>query len=490
ACFALREMGYEAIMVNCNPETVSTDYDTADRLYFEPLTAEDVLNIIDREQPDGVLVQFGGQTPLNIAHALAEAGAPIWGTSVDAIDLAEDRERFNALMQSLNIEQPAGTTATTRDGVMAAAQQIGYPVLVRPSYVLGGRGMAIVFDPTQLGAWLDKHIEFSGTPILVDRFLDDAFEVDVDALCDGQQVVIGGIMQHIEQAGIHSGDSACVLPPYKIGMYHIEIIREYTQRIGKALGVRGLFNIQFAIQDDVVYVLEVNPRASRTVPFVSKATGVPLAKYATMISSGISLAEIGFTQEPPVKGFFVKEAVMPFVKFPGVDARLGPEMRSTGEVMGHATNFGHAFAKAEIAAFTPLPKQGHIFISVNDQDKASVMKIARDLQHMGGFTFVATSGTANALELVGITVETVKKISEGSPNTLDLLRDGKLDLIINTPLGGQAHDEGMLIRSMAQQAGVPLITTMSAAVAAVQGIRALRKDPFTVESLQLHHHIT
>lgn len=486
ACFALKEMGYESIMVNCNPETVSTDYDTADRLYFEPLTAEDVLNIIDREKPDGVLVQFGGQTPLNIARVLADAGTPIWGTSVDTIDLAEDRERFNALLNELNIEQPAGATATTREGVVSAAAQIGYPVLVRPSYVLGGRGMAIVFDEAQLVAWLDAHVEFSGRPVLVDKFLDDAYEVDVDALCDGETVVIGGIMQHIEEAGVHSGDSASVLPPYKIGMYHIEIIREYTKRIGKRLGVKGLFNIQFAIQDDVVYVLEVNPRASRTVPFVSKATGVPLAKYATMIATGRTLAEIGLTEEPKIDGFFVKEAVLPFVKFPGVDALLGPEMRSTGEVMGHASNFGHAFVKAQMATNVPLPTEGTVFISVNDRDKGTMMKLARDLHYLG-FKMLATAGTAHALQLIGLPAESVNKVSEGTPNVLDKLRAGEIDLIINTPLGGQAYDDGVQIRSTAQQVGVPLVTTMSAAAATVQGIKALRKKPLSVRSLQAHH---
>ena len=486
ACFALKELGYESIMVNCNPETVSTDYDTADRLYFEPLTAEDVLNIIDREQPDGVLVQFGGQTPLNIAKALETAGAPILGTSVDTIDLAEDRKRFNALMTELGIEQPAGATAITRDEVIAAAGDIGYPVLVRPSYVLGGRGMAIVFDEAQLAKWLENNVEFTGHPILVDKFLDDAFEVDVDAVADGERVVIGGIMQHIEEAGIHSGDSACVLPPYKIGMYHIEIIREYTRRIGQALNVRGLFNIQFAIHDDVVYVLEVNPRASRTVPFVSKATGVPLARIAAKVATGKTLDELGLTEEPRVEGFFIKEAVLPFVKFPGVDAILGPEMRSTGEVMGHAANFGHAFVKAQMATNTPLPQQGAVFISVNDRDKGTVMKNARDLHEMG-FKLIATEGTAQALGLVGLPVETVNKISDGSPHVLDRMQAGEIDLIINTPLGGQAYDDGRHIRSTAQQLGIPIITTMSAAAASVQGIRALKKEPLTVRSLQTHH---
>lgn len=486
ACFALKEMGFETIMVNCNPETVSTDYDTADRLYFEPLTAEDVLNIIDAEKPDGVLVQFGGQTPLNIARALHDAGAPIWGTSVDTIDLAEDRQRFNALMNDLDITQPAGATGLNRAEALTAAKQIGYPVIVRPSYVLGGRGMAIVFDDAMLSKWLDDYVTWDGHPVLIDQFLDDAYEVDVDALCDGQHVTIGGVMQHIEEAGVHSGDSACVLPPYKISYYHIEIIREYTQRIGKALGVKGLFNIQFAIKDDVVYVLEVNPRASRTVPFISKATGHPLARYAAQIAAGKTLAELDFLQEPRVDGFFVKEAVLPFQKFPGVDARLGPEMRSTGEVMGHASNFGHAFAKSQMATGVPLPTSGTVFISVNPFDKGAVTKIARDL-HKLGFKIVATDGTAQVLNLVGVPAEVLNKVSEGSPHIVDAIRAGQIDLIINTPRGGQAHEDGRLIRGTAHLYNVPIVTTMSAAQATVQGIQALQRKPLKVRSLQTHH---
>ena len=488
ACFALKDLGFETIMVNCNPETVSTDYDTADRLYFEPLTAEDVLNIVEKERPDGVLVQFGGQTPLNIAAALHEAGTPIWGTSVETIDLAEDRERFGELLRRLNINQPEGATVLTRAEALNAARRIGYPVLVRPSYVLGGRGMAIVFDDAMLTTWLDNNVEWTGHPVLIDQFLDDAFEVDVDALCDGTHVTIGGIMQHIEEAGVHSGDSACVLPPYKISMYHIEIIREHARRIGLALGVKGLFNIQFAIKDDVVYVLEVNPRASRTVPFVSKATGHPLARYAAQIAAGRTLAEIGFTEEPHVDGFFVKEAVLPWQKFPGVDARLGPEMRSTGEVMGHAASFGHAFAKAQIAAGSPLPQDGAVFISVNDYDKGAVIKIARDL-HGLGFRLVATRGTAQMLALVGIPAQTVNKVSDGSPHIVDAVRAGEIALIINTPRGGQAHYDGSLIRAAAHQYGVPIVTTLSAAMASVQGIRALRQKPLSVRSLQMHHQL-
>ncbi|PJF23233.1 MAG: carbamoyl phosphate synthase large subunit [Phototrophicales bacterium] len=489
ACFALKQLGYETIMVNCNPETVSTDYDTADRLYFEPLTAEDVLNIIDKEKPDGVLVQFGGQTPLNIAHALQQAGAPIWGTSVETIDLAEDRQRFNALMAELDIMQPAGATVISREEAIHAAAAIGYPVLVRPSYVLGGRGMAIVFDEAQLIAWIDQHIQWTGHPVLIDQFLDDAFEVDVDALCDGERVTIGGVMQHIEEAGVHSGDSACVLPPYKISAYHLEIIREHTHRIGLAMGVKGLFNIQFAIKDDEVYVLEVNPRASRTVPFVSKAIGVPLASYAAQIAAGMTLDALGFTQEVPVDGFFVKEAVLPFQKFPGVDARLGPEMRSTGEVMGHASSFGHAFVKAQIAARMTLPTSGTVFISVNDFDKGAVARIARDLYNMG-FKLMATHGTARWLEMIGLPVEPVNKVAQGSPHVVDRMLAGDIDLVINTPLGGQAHEAGALIRGTAHLLGIPIITTMSAAAASVQGIKALKGKPLKVRSLQAHHKMT
>ncbi|MCU0465399.1 MAG: carbamoyl-phosphate synthase large subunit [Anaerolineae bacterium] len=487
ACFALKEMGFETIMVNCNPETVSTDYDTADRLYFEPLTVEDVMNIVDREKPDGILVQFGGQTPLNIAGKLAEAGAPIWGTSVETIDLAEDRKRFNKLMVELDITQPLGATVMSLPEALEAANQIGYPVLVRPSYVLGGRGMGIVFDDTSLTNWVEAHITWGGHPVLIDQFLDDAFEVDVDALCDGTNVTIGGIMQHIEEAGVHSGDSACVLPPYKISQYHLEIIREDTRRIGMALGVKGLFNIQFAIKDDVVYVLEVNPRASRTVPFVSKATAHPLARYAAQIAAGKTLADLNFLEEPHVDGFFVKEAVLPFQKFPGVDARLGPEMRSTGEVMGHASNFGHAFVKAQMATNTPLPTKGTVLVSVNDFDKGQAARIARDLNGMG-FGLVATEGTAAYLRKVGLPVEVVNKISEGSPHVIDLMQQGRINLLINTPRGGQAHEEGAVIRAAAVSLDIPIVTTMSAAAASVQGIKALRGKPLKVRSLQRHHH--
>ena len=488
ACFALEEMGYETIMVNCNPETVSTDYDTADRLYFEPLTTEDVLNIIDAEKPDGVLVQFGGQTPLNIANELQAAGAPIWGTSVDTIDLAEDRKRFNALMRELNINQPAGATVLTSEEAFAEADRIGYPVLVRPSYVLGGRGMAIVFDDEQLQNWLDDYVELSGHPVLIDKFLDDAYEIDVDAVSDGDHVVIGGIMQHIEEAGVHSGDSACVLPPYKISNYQLDIVREYTERIGKRLNIKGLFNIQFAIYEEEVFVLEVNPRSSRTVPFVSKATGHPLARYAAQIAAGKTLQDLNFTEEPRVDGFFVKEAVLPFQKFPGVDARLGPEMRSTGEVMGHASNFGHAFIKAQMATKVALPESGTVCVSVNDMDKALVTRIARNLRRMG-FDIVATDGTCEWLNRFDVPATRINKVRQGSPHIIDALEAGEIQLIINTPLGGQAHEDGAEIRSMCYQLDVPLVTTMSAAMATIEGIKRRREKPLKVRSLQAHHKI-
>ncbi len=486
ACFAMRDLGFETIMVNCNPETVSTDYDTADRLYFEPLTAGDVLNIIEEENPEGVLVQFGGQTPLNIAGALDAAGAPIIGTPFEAIDLAEDRERFGDLMRSLGIRQPAGTTANTRDEAIAAVERIGFPLLVRPSYVLGGRGMAIIYDMDGLNAWLDENLDLVGLPLLMDRFLESAVEIDVDALCDGERVTIGGIMQHIEHAGVHSGDSACVLPAWKLGMVELATIRDYTRRIGLALGVRGLFNIQFAIHDDEVYVLEANPRSSRTVPFVSKATGVPLARLAAQIAAGHSLADLGFLEEPPIDGFFIKEAVLPFRKFPGADARLSPEMRSTGEVMGHASSFGHAFVKAQMATGTSLPTKGVVAISVSNEDKGGIAGIARDFQRMG-FELVATEGTARMLEVVGIPVRMVRKEDEASPNVVDMLADGDIDLVITTPTDKQNHSDGSLMRSSAWQYGVPIITTLEQAAAAARGIRALHEAPLAVRSLQSHH---
>jgi carbamoyl-phosphate synthase large subunit len=489
ACFALREAGYETIMVNCNPETVSTDYDTADRLYFEPLTLEDVLNIVDVEQPDGVIVQFGGQTPLNLAEGLAAAGVPIWGTSPAAIVMAEDRKQFEALLARLEIDRPPNGIATNLEEAHAVAAKIGFPVLVRPSYVLGGRAMAVVYNEEALVNYLAEAIAAApGKPILIDHYLEDAFEVDVDAVADGERVVIGGIMQHIEEAGVHSGDSACVLPPYKISTYHQSIIRDYTEQLGRALQVRGLMNVQYAIKDDIVYVLEVNPRASRTVPFVSKATNVPLAKIAARVMAGETLAEIGFTQQPEVDSFFVKEAVLPFRKFAGVDAVLGPEMRSTGEVMGHAPRFGAAFAKAEMAVGDqlPQPEDGAVFISVNDFDKSAALKIGRDLSRLG-FRLIATHGTAAMLRRVGVKVQSVNKVSEGEPHIVDLMRAGQVSLIINTPLGMTSFSDGRLIRQESARLGIPLITTLSAAQAAISGIKLMAEEALQVQSLQDLH---
>jgi carbamoyl-phosphate synthase large subunit len=505
ASFALRDLGYETIMVNCNPETVSTDYDTSDRLYFEPLTLEDVLNIYDREctrgRVKGLIVQYGGQTPLNLAAGLHEAGLPILGTQPEAIDLAEDRDRFSALLAELEIPAPASGIARSTEEALEIAGRIGYPVVVRPSYVLGGRAMAVVDDEENLRRYMADAISAAvgltskrngqpaGPTILVDQFLEDAYEVDVDVVCDGERVVIGGIMQHIEEAGIHSGDSACVLPPWKISSYHLNIIREYSEKLGLALDVCGLMNVQYAIKDDVVYVLEVNPRASRTVPFVSKATGVPLAKLAARVMAGETLADVGLLREPAVNGFFVKEAVLPWKKFTGIDTLLGPEMRSTGEVMGHASGFGHAFAKSQLGAGTRLPVSGGVLITVNDFDKGAALKLARDF-HRLGFTIYATDGTGALIEKVGIPVTILAKAlagSEGQYTTIDAVRDGKIQLIVNTPLGQESRSDGRKIRNLATRMEIPLITTLSAAQAAVSGIRAVAEKELTVRSLQMHY---
>jgi carbamoylphosphate synthase large subunit len=647
ACMALRDLGYETIMVNCNPETVSTDYDTSDRLYFEPLTLEDVLNIWERENrglgsgdlgfeiqedehgitvisrpgslaagdansrgnllpnqddaqggavwanksdaassdlgsgehsgrvwpaaPQGisaspvdsarladgtgnsssdlpsaelsgagaeqaglgsdatgweaigrpdpvaftgqhsagagavpggtqslnpkpqtpalvpVLVQFGGQTPLNLAKGLAMAGVPIWGTSQDAIDLAEDRGRFEALLRQLEIEQPEHGMADDLPAARVIAEQIGYPVLVRPSYVLGGRAMAIAYDDAGLEQYLHEAARISeGQPVLIDRYLEDAFEVDVDAIGDGERVVIGGIMEHVEEAGVHSGDSAMVMPPYKVSAYHLSIIRDETIRIGMALGVKGLMNVQYAIKDDEVYVLEVNPRSSRTVPFIAKATGVPLARIAAQVAAGKTLAELGLTAEPALDGFFVKEAVLPFEKFPGAAVFLSPEMRSTGEVMGHASSFGHAFAKAEMGANQKIPTSGGALVTVNDFDKGAISRIARDLVRLG-FTLYATRGTAAWLAQLGLPVEVVNKVSEGGSTTADLIASGKVRLVISTPLGARAYIDGQALRSAAIRHGVMLVTTLTGAAATVSAIRALKAKELKVRSLQDHH---
>jgi carbamoyl-phosphate synthase large subunit len=485
--FAFHDAGYETIMVNCNPETVSTDYDTSDRLYFEPLTFEDVMNIVELEKPEGVVIQFGGQTPLRLALPLHRAGVKILGTSPDAIDLAEDRKRFSAFLTDLKIPQPESGTATSLEEAKEVAHRIGFPVLVRPSYVLGGRAMAIVYDDKQLQQYAREAFEASQeNPVLIDRFLEDAYEVDVDALGDGERVVIGGIMQHIEGAGIHSGDSAAVLPTYKIAPLHVETIRDYTRKLGLGLKVKGLMNVQYAIKDDVVYVLEVNPRASRTSPFISKATGVPLAKVASRIMIGQSLKDQGITEDLKVDRFFIKESVFPFLKFPGTDTILGPEMKSTGEVMGVSKDFGMAFAKAEAASGFSIPTEGTVFISVNDYDKAGVLPLARDLQELG-FTLLATKGTADYLAGQGVKVEMVHKANEGRPNCVDLLKSGEIDIVFNTPLGRDSfYDEGAL-RKAAAQHGVLCVTTLTAAAATVQAIRALKTKPLEVVSLQEIH---
>ena len=485
--FAFQEEGFETIMVNCNPETVSTDYDTSDRLYFEPLTFEDVMNVIELEKPEGVIIQFGGQTPLKLALALHEAGVRILGTSPDAIDLAEDRKRFSALLAELGIPQPESGTATSLAEAKEVAARIGYPVLVRPSYVLGGRAMAIVYDEARLEGYVREAVSASPEhPVLIDRFLEDAFEVDVDAMGDGERVVIGGIMEHIEEAGIHSGDSSAVLPPYKIGEEHLATIRDMTRRLGLKLGVRGLMNVQFAIRNEVVYVLEVNPRASRTVPFVSKATGVPMAKVAARIMAGRSLAQQGVTEDLEVSRFFIKTPVFPFMKFPGSDILLGPEMKSTGEVMGISEDFGIAFAKAQAAAGNSIPTDGTVFISVNDYDKGGVLPHARAL-HETGFHILATSGTAEFLNAQGVPAERVFKVNEGRPNVVDRIKSGGIHLVINTPLGRESFYDDGPIRTNAIQHGVLCVTTLTAAAATVQAIRALRKHTATVAPLQEIH---
>ena len=487
ASFALKEEGYETIMVNCNPETVSTDYDTSDRLYFEPLTFEDVMAIVEEERPTGVIVQFGGQTPLNLARQLKTAGVPIIGTTPESIDLAEDRRHFGKLLADMGIPQPENGAAMNVEEATEIARRIGYPVLVRPSYVLGGRAMVIAFDEATLVDYVRRAEELQRAfPVLVDRFLENATEVDVDALSDGEDVVVAGIMQHIEEAGIHSGDSSCVLPAVDIPEGQRRTLREYTVKLARKLNVVGLMNVQYAIQNGKVYVLEVNPRASRTVPYVSKATGVPLAKVAARLMVGRKLREFGLEAELPVRHSFVKSPVFPFQKFPGVDTLLGPEMKSTGEVMGVADSFGLAFGKAQLAAHQRIPTTGRVFLSVNEQDKPRVVSIARDLAVLD-FKLVATRGTAQTLRAAGLKVERVYKVNEGRPNVVDLIKSGKLDLIINTPLGRASRFDEKAIRRAAVQGGVTCITTLSAAAAAVNGIRAQRDTGIQVASLQELH---
>ncbi|MDD5081210.1 MAG: carbamoyl-phosphate synthase large subunit [Candidatus Omnitrophica bacterium] len=484
AAFALKELGYETIMVNSNPETVSTDYDTSDKLYFEPLTLEDVLNIIDREKPDGIIVQFGGQTPLNLARRLKEHGAPIIGTSVESIELAENRDEFSKLISKIGIAQPANGSAYSKEEAIKVANGIGYPVLVRPSYVLGGRAMRIIYDEKTLSDFIAIAQGVSeNKPVLIDKFLEGAVEVDVDAVSDGELTVIGGIMEHVETAGIHSGDSACVLPAHTLSDEIIDSIRKYTIQISENLKVKGLLNIQFAVKQDTVYILEVNPRASRTVPFVSKATGIALAKIASKIMVGKTLKELGFTKEQKINHVAVKESVLPFSRFSGVDILLGPEMKSTGEVMGIADSFGTAFYKSQDAASQRLPSKGGIFISVKNDDKRNMAFIAKKLSDIG-FDIYATKGTYKALRSNNIKAIQVGKISEGHSDILDLIKQEKINLIINTPSGQHSQSDMKPIRSQATMFGVPCITTVQGAQAAVNGIETVCKEGITVKSIQ------
>ena len=488
AAFALREIGYETIMVNSNPETVSTDYDTSDKLYFEPLTREDVLAIADREKPDGVIVQLGGQTPLNLAVGLEKAGLPIIGTSPDSIDRAEDRKRFSELVTRLGLRQPENGTAVDVAGALAAARGIGYPVLVRPSYVLGGRAMEIVYDDASLEHYMRRAVWASPErPVLIDRFIEDAIEVDVDMVSDGHTSVIGGIMEHIEEAGVHSGDAAMVLPAHTLPHWMLEEIRRYTMRLAAELHVVGLMNVQYAVRGKELYIIEVNPRASRTVPFVSKAIGVPLAKVAAKVMVGMTLEEIGFTEEVKPRHISVKESVLPFARFHGVDIILGPEMKSTGEVMGIDSDFGRAYCKAQLGALQQVPLTGTVFISVKNDDKTQqAVSVAYQLHNLG-FSLISTSGTAAFLEENGVHAEVVKRVSEGGTDLLERMRAQKIQLIINTPSGKGPRTDEISIRSMANSRGIPVVTTMPGADAYVQGIRALMRGELGVTPIQRYH---
>lgn len=487
AVFALKEEGYETIMINCNPETVSTDYDTADRLYFEPLTFEDVMNIIEKEKPVGVIVQFGGQTPLKLAKKLEAAGVPIVGTSPESIDLAEDRKRFGSLINNLDLKQPPNGTANSYAEALEVAAKIGYPLLVRPSYVLGGRAMEIVYSEEMLESYMQTAVKASPEhPILIDKFLEGAIEVDVDAVADGQQVLIGGIMEHIEEAGIHSGDSACAVPVFSLSSKVIAEIKSYTVKLAQALKVKGLINIQFAVKDETVYVLEVNPRASRTVPFISKATGIPLAKIAAKVMLGAKLAELVLELPTAYNYVAVKEAVLPFNRFPNVDIVLGPEMRSTGEVMGTAKTFGQAYVKAQLAAGLKLPQDGKIFITVCDRDKSEIVYIAQELAALG-YKILSTEGTADVLTASGVQVNVVSKLHEARPNILDLIKSGEIALVINTPWGKGPRSDGYQIRTEAVINGVSCITTMAGARALVQGLKEMKAKSWDIFSLQQYH---
>jgi carbamoylphosphate synthase large subunit/REP element-mobilizing transposase RayT len=489
AAFALREIGFETIMVNSNPETVSTDYDTSDKLYFEPLTLEDVLNIYEQELPEGVIVQFGGQTPLNLAEGLKAAGVPIIGTQPESIEMAEDRKLFAAMLDKLGLRQTPSGSAVSADEAVTIAERIGYPVLVRPSFVLGGRAMELVYNGDDLRRYMQSAIEVSSDrPVLVDRFLEDAIEVDVDCIADGETSVIGAVMEHIEQAGIHSGDSACVIPTFSLPEAVLEQIRTATKAMARELKVRGLMNVQFAVKGDDVYVLEVNPRASRTVPFVSKAIGVPLAKLAAKVMTGKTLVELGFTREIIPKHFSVKEAVFPFLRYQGVDIALGPEMKSTGEVMGIDADLGLAYAKSQMAAPPPLPKSGNVFVSVKDTDKPSVIPLAREFVELG-FQIISTSGTWTALKEAGVPVTKVHKIREGRPNVLDLVTNRDIDFIINTPSGKIPREDEVRIRNASLAQKIPIMTTVRAAQASANGIRSLQRSSLSVKTLQEYHEI-
>ncbi|MCP4481495.1 MAG: carbamoyl-phosphate synthase large subunit [bacterium] len=489
AAYALQEIGYEAIIVNSNPETVSTDYDTSDRLYFEPLTEEDVLNILEKEQPEGVIVQLGGQTPLNLAIPLEKKGIKILGTSSDSIDRAEDRERFKQLLEKLGLKQPLNSTVFKFDEAKKVAHKIDYPVLVRPSYVLGGRGMEIIYNDQELEEYLHKAtLVSSDHPILIDKFLEDAIEIDVDMISDGETFVVAGILEHIEEAGIHSGDSAMVLPPHSLSQLILNEIRTATIALAKELNVKGLMNIQYAYKDEEIYLIEVNPRASRTVPFISKAIGVPLAKLATKIMLGYKLKDLDFTKEVVPPYYCVKESVFPFTRFLGSDVFLSPEMRSTGEVMGVDKDYGKAFAKAQIAAGQNLPKKGNVFISVKNNDKNKARIVAQDLYDLG-FKIYATSGTAASFRDTGILVVDVPKIHEKRPHIVDLIKSGDIDLLINTPSGSVPQKDQSSIRTAAVLQGVPLVTTISGAEAVVCGIEALIKEDYDVKPIQEYHQI-
>ena len=489
AVFAIKELGHETIMVNCNPETVSTDYDTADRLYFEPLTLEDVLSIIEIEKPEGVIVQFGGQTPLKLAVPLEKEGVKILGTSPDSIDRAEDRKRFKKLLHKLNLKQPESDTAMSVKDAVNAANKIGYPVMVRPSYVLGGRDMQIVYDEASLTGYMNRAVKASPEhPILVDKYLEDAIEVDVDAISDGIDVVIGGVMEHIEEAGIHSGDSACSIPPYSLSAEIVDGIKVQARALAKELDVKGLMNIQFAVKDNEIFILEVNPRGSRTVPYVSKATGVPLAKIAAKVIMGKTLKELGFDKEKEIRHVAVKEAVFPFDRFPGVDTILGPEMKSTGEVMGIDEDFGLAYAKAQMASHNTIPTSGKIFISVKDKDKEQTVELSRKLSALG-FQLIATRGTAKYLADNGIAVDIINKVMEGRPNVVDLIKNREVSFIINTVTGSHAQKDSLFIRRDSLQFNIPYTTTISGARAVVMAIEMLQKKELGIKSIQEYHNL-